>query len=150
MKKLTLLIFLLLISNFIQAEEIKLSCDIKFVSRNIPSGETNEFTKKLIYEITERQDGTIFLLSHSYGFAPSVTTVKTAGNISIDNYSNESKWHIRNVFNSKLNSFSDNEVIIDRNTGLIHISKTFTTKLGLLETSGDGYCEKVNLTKKNF
>lgn len=152
MKKITFLIFLLLISNFLQAEEIKLSCNVKFVRTNIPSGEITNSNLKLIYEITELSNGTIFMSSSSYGFAPSVSTNKGADIISIDNFSNQNKWHIRNLTNTKFDATIDKEVLIDRNTGLIHISSTFTftSKIGIQETIGDGVCEKVNLMKKKF
>lgn len=150
MKRLTLLIFLLLISNFIHAEQVKLSCDVKFVRTNIISGETSNTSLKLIYEITQHSDGTIFIISSSYGFAPSVSSSKGAELISVENFSNENKWHIRNITNSKFDATNDKEVLIDRNTGLIRISNTFTSKIGIQETIGDGICEKVNLMKKKF
>lgn len=150
MKKLTLLIFLLSLSNFIHAEEIKLSCDVKFVRTNIISGEVSNTSLKLIYEITQHSDGTIFITSSSYGFAPSVSSSKRTELISVENFSNENKWHIRNVTNSKFDATNDKEVLIDRNTGLIRISTIFTSKVGIQETIGDGICEKVNLMKKKF
>lgn len=152
MRKILLILVLLFTSNILYADEIKLSCDIKFVRTQIPSGEITNSNLKLIYEITELSNGTIFMSSSSYGFAPSVSTNKGADIISIDNFSNQNKWHIRNITNTKFDATNDKEVLIDRNTGLIHISSTFTftSKIGILETIGDGVCEKVNLMKKKF
>jgi hypothetical protein len=148
MKKLTFLTFLLLISNILQAEEFKLSCNIlKVMEFSTGSSEKSNTTE--IYTVTDLGSRK-FIIPTSDEF-PSVSTVKKTNSITVTDESDNNKWDITNVSKNEQGDLSTVSIRIDRNTGKIFYSFLFERLNGsFITTKGRGDCEKVNLTKKKF
>ena len=148
MKKLIFLTFLLSISNFLQAEEIKLSCNILKVME-FGSGKSEKSNNTEIYTVTDL-GGRKFIIPTSDEF-PSVSSVKKANSITVTDQSDNNKWDITNVSKNEQGDLSSVSIRIDRNTGKIFYSFQFERLNGsFINTTGRGDCEKVNLTKKKF
>lgn len=148
--KIITFLFLLLFSNFSWSEEIKLSCNINLVYKH--SNGISE--QKNINEILE-----ISISKKFIGIIPmgdvinSITTSKNDNTISVDDYSDANKFDItkhNKVINSLINE-TKTTIRIDRNTGNIFYFTESNFKDGsILTTTGNGSCEKINLSKKKF
>lgn len=148
MKKLILLVCLLLISNFLQAEEIKLSCTMNRLKK-YSSGESEKFNEKIIITITEfGKHRSIILDSDGYGSITSENYFK--GGFSND-LSNSNKWYITSERLMPKGEEISTSINIDRNTGIVSYSNFYTSAKGyIIETSAKGECEKIDVMKKKF
>jgi hypothetical protein len=148
MKRISLLIFLFLISSNSEALEIKLSCNISktitYSSGTVENEKLNE-----IFEINEYLDRISIISSSGSGNFPSVSS-HSKNTEKIYNNSNQSKWDIRNDFTSKDGSSHITSIVIDRNSGKVFTTAEMTTKSGFIRAVGDGTCEKIDTTKKKF
>lgn len=149
MKK-NVFVFLLFFSNFAWSEEIKLSCNINLTIQH-SSGAMEQKNINEILEISILKNFTsIIPMGDDIG---SITTFKDNNTTSVDDYSNDSKFDITKRYKVNNSSINDGQttIRIDRNTGNIYYFKESNFKDGSQITStGNGRCEKINLTKKKF
>jgi hypothetical protein len=149
MKK-SVFVFLLFFSNFAWSEVIKLSCNINLTYQS----SNGESEKRNINEILEvlilKKHKSIIPMAQSIA---SVSTIKDENTIFVDDFSDDNKIDLtthRNVINSTINDVKT-IIRIDRNTGQIFYSSENNFKAGRqLTISGNGNCEKVNVSKKKF
>lgn len=148
MKKLILLVCFFLISNLLQAEEIKLSCTMNRLKK-YSSGESEKFNEKIIIKITEfGKYRSIIPESDGYGSITSENYFK--GGFSTD-LSNSNKWDISSEHPLPKGAEISTSINIDRNTGIISYSNFYTSAKGfIIETSAKGECEKIDVMKKKF
>ncbi len=153
MKKLIFLL-LILVSFNLQAEEFKLSCNIRLVTYYSVDGSSETHQYNEVFEITDYGKSK-YIMPSSVNFR-SVSTSNRSKNhpntLSIDDFSDLSKWDITVNTKSKIEGKVDvTSIRIDRNVGKIWYSADFNTPSGntILET-GVGDCEKVDVSKKKF
>lgn len=149
MKK-NVFVFLLFFSNFAWSEEIKLSCNINLIIQH--SNGISE--QKNINDILEISAYKKFISIIPMGdVIGSINTSKNDNTISVDDFSDANKFDITNYRKVNNSSIAENKttIRIDRNTGNIFYFMESNFKDGSkLTTTGNGSCEKINLTKKKF
>jgi hypothetical protein len=149
MKKITFL-FLLFFSNFSWSEEIKLSCNINLTHQH-SNGESEKSNINEILEISIFKKNKIILPMTDT--IASVSTRRDDNTISIDDFSDDNKIDLtthRKIMHSTITDVKTS-IRIDRNTGKIFYSRESNFKDGTqLAVSGNGSCEKVNVSKKKF
>jgi hypothetical protein len=92
-----------------------------------------------------------FIIPTSDNFS-SVSTVVFPDVLSINDFSDSSKWDISvNQKGIVEGSVINTSIRIDRNTGQIWYSRTFPAENGItISEDGIGNCEKINMKKKKF
>jgi hypothetical protein len=129
----------------VYAEDVNLVCDLTYKEDNQPTQKI-----KTRVEITYYKNGDVFIIPDS-SFLASVSTAKLPTTTSVTNFSNSSKWHVTRVGGNPANSgISNTTIIIDRNAGSISYSQIFTYNGNSINSSGFGYCEKINPNVKKF
>lgn len=131
--------------NSASAEDVNLICDMTYRDANSPSQKI-----KTRIEVSYYNNGNVFIIPDS-DLLGSVSTSKNSNTLNVDNFSNSSKWHVRKVAKNNANSgIADTTIIIDRNAGSISYSSSFTFEGMVRNSSGFGYCEKINPNVKKF
>lgn len=156
MKKIVLSFIILISTNVIAKDVIKLVCKIDIT--NISSKDViTKLNENAIVEIIQLDQSTSITISK-----PSETyTIKNFGNEkdryfehNITDLSDENKWDISDYANSKnydVNPVSDfKSLYIDRNTGTIIFKNQFIISGRVSEKNGFGTCEKSNPKQKKF
>jgi hypothetical protein len=148
--KIIIFLVLLISSNLSWSEEIKVSCNINLTHQH-SNGATEKNNINEILEITiSKKYKSIIPMTESIA---SISSRKDDNTIFIDDFSDDNKIDLtthRNVINSTINDVKTS-IRIDRNTGKIFYSRENNFKDGSqLIASGNGSCEKVNVSKKKF
>ena len=138
--------FIFSIFCFGQNVDIKLSCQLSLTSRHINGTVERELVKE-IYQVFQNNTILLIFANSDSGKLGSVGTSKNPNTISIENESNQNKWHVKttNKHNSGVFVTSIN---IDRNSGDIFYYQNHD--FGKLITDGQGQCQKIDTSKKLF
>ncbi len=145
MKKYIFLPLCFMLINSASAEEVNLICDMTYRDGN--SGSQKIKTR---FEVSSYKNGDIFIIPDS-DLLGSVSTSKNSNTLKVDNFSNSSKWHVRKIAKNNANTgIADTTIIIDRNAGSISYNSSFTFEGMVRNSSGFGYCEKINPKVKKF
>jgi len=139
MKK--IILFLLLTSSSVYSTEIKLQCKVEVTETSKTS--ENKYSKNLMINIKEEGSGKLIT---SQG-EPSIT-ILTNKNIPQD-LSDENNWNLINTTKTKDVQWS-REININRNNGFITYNSIMNFEGSIQVTSIEGYCSKIDTTKKKF
>lgn len=138
--------FLLLVSNLVFSEEIKLSCYMKVV-KIYSTGSQEKLDMNEIFEIIDLGNvRSITPLSANFN---GVTTRSFEGKVSHDDYSSPNKWHLKEEASDN-GAYIETTIRIDRHSGKISYIGTFKNSKGSITTNADGDCKKIDTTKKKF
>ena len=155
MKFITFAFFMVLFSSTASALELKLSCDIK-VKIAYPYGAPEYSQSNAIVEVMDYGVGSkfIFITSADENANPSVSLKQELGK-TITNYSDDNKWDIENTFSGNEGRAVNPQsirIVIDRNSGELIASNTFTNKSTGLTSSVavSGNCKKIKTSVKKF
>lgn len=131
------------------AASFKLACNMR-ATYSYSTGAVENYAGKAIVEIEENPRGTIILIASEIEPVNelSITTLAREG-LSVDNFSDDSKWEIIN-YSSRSTGKARTKLTIDRLTGLIVVSKYFSGNLGTTQTQASGDCESLNIKSKKF
>jgi hypothetical protein len=148
MKLLLLIPFLFIFKTAYAYQEINLLCDVTYQKNN----NRNEASQKIKtrVEVTAYKNGNVSIIPDSNLLA-SASTIKTDNLISVTNFSNASKWDVKQkTINRNTGDTLEVGIIIDRNAGSIAYSDVFQSGNSHLSSSGFGFCEKINPNVRKF
>ena len=141
-------VFLYPIFCFGQNVDIKLSCQLSLTSRHI-SGSVERDLVTEIYDVYQTNTFLSIIPTSDSGKFGSVSTQKHPHTISIENESNQNKWHLKTTSKGgKSGKVSVVSINIDRNTGNIFYYVNFD--FGKIVEEGRGQCQKIDISKKLF
>jgi len=150
------IIFLLQLSNFSYALELKLRCNVK-VKVVDTIGKIENSTAVVLLEVSDYGvNKYIFAISSNLDINDITVTSNPkempGKRKEISDYSDIYKWDVINtVTDQTKNSVSVNRIVIDRNLGEIILQRRFTVNNNnWIETSANGNCEKIDQQKKKF
>ncbi len=127
---------------------IKLLCEINLRYSAIGERDSNSHIKPIIEVSSNDRDGWISI----YDDAALLTAI-TSANDGFINKSDKTKWDLRSYDKNIGTPPFDSEVkwIINRTTGRLHYYwATYRNKKRVSVDTGDGYCRKLDETKKIF
>ena len=144
-KQLFLALFTTSFSAFALATEVKLLCKME-MAKTYRGGqlERNRITE--IMEVTEIGEY-LSIIPQSDNLA-SVSTSKQQNTISISNFSDRNKWHIKSTRRNRDGGTVITQVSIDRNSGIILYAHDWEG--GIILEKGSGECEKISQEKRKF
>ena len=140
-------VFLYPIFCFGQNVEIKLNCQLSLTKRYISGTVERELVKE-IYEVYQSNNFLSMIASSDSGKLGSVSTTNHTNTISIENESNQNKWHLKKTWKGQSGAVSVVSINIDRNTGNIFYFDNFD--FGKIVSEGQGQCQKIDTSKKLF
>ncbi len=132
--------------SFVRADvDIKLLCtvDLSIFQRGEQPNRSKVITIVEVYESGKY----LSLIADNPEAIPSVSTTTRNGG-SYTNYSDSNKWDLRSISYGKKGAKMDDRLTIDRNTGRIVSINDYDN--GAILGRAEGFCEKVNATKKKF
>jgi hypothetical protein len=103
---------------------------------------------KEIFEIYQSETLLSIIPFSDSGVLGSVTTGNHPNTISIQNESNQNKWHLNNIRKHQSGTVSETSISIDRNSGSIFYFRNFD--FGKIITEGQGQCQKIDSSKRLF
>jgi len=149
------IIFLLQLSIFSFAQELKLRCNVK-VKVVDTFGKIENSAAVVFLEVSDYGVNKYIFATSSNLDINDITVTSNPKEMpgkrkEISDYSDINKWDVINtVTDQNKNSVSVNRIIIDRNLGEIILQRRFTVNNNSIETSANGNCEKIDQQKKKF
>lgn len=156
MKVITSAFFMFLFSSTASALDLKLQCDIKvkitYFNGDIENSQGTAIIEVGDYGVDKKY---IFITSADEKTNNlSVATRQELGKVYTD-YSDENKWDIQNTYSGnegRVINPNSTRIIIDRNSGELIASSSFTSKSNgrTTNTGVSGNCKKINTSVKKF
>ena len=137
-----LLLILCLFSMTVNAENVKLACQMDFIQEDNASP-SKRFSELVTFEIMD------IGISASTKVIGDLCFTTCAVRDEVKNNSTPNQWVVLNKTTLNKSVFTTT-LIIDRNTGLVNFSEFATTDPYWKKTSGSGSCQKVDDTKRMF
>jgi hypothetical protein len=147
LKRKIIIFFLYPIFCFGQNVDIKLSCQVSLTYRH-SNGIVERDLVKEIYQVYQSNTILLIFASSDSGKLGSVGTSKSPDTISIENESNQNKWHLKTTSKDKSGIVFVTSINIDRNSGNIFYYQNYD--FAKLVTEGQGQCQKIDTSKKLF
>lgn len=129
--------------------ELKLDCDVKS-TYTYSSGSVERSVGKALIEVRESSTDTLIVVSSAIDMVNdlSVATFQ-AENRSIQNLSDSNKWHIKTTI-TRADRVSVTGILIDRNSGMLIIERTYNNNGRISTTQVSGTCSKIDTTRRKF
>ena len=153
MKKL-IFISVLILSQAIFANEIKLNCKVsgKETRQNNSYNEDSKVEENLLIQIESSSDNKKLMISFNSQSIPITYFTNFINHqvVVFKDVSNKNKWEIYNEYKLKTGE-GTGQILIDRNSGYINITNYITLSTsGILNVAVTGHCEKIDITKNKF
>ena len=144
--KLFLVAFLVIPNQHAIAQvDLKLDCRLN-ITTNFNTGRVSREIKNVIVEVLQYKEF-LGIFPDEVNLSPVDTKTYPYTKL-IKNSSNENKWELKNINSTPNSSIFEVTISIDRNNGLLNYYSNFDNAKIL--TNVNGYCDKIDASKKKF